>query len=635
MKNATVFTRWCIYRATFFIGLFFNTFTNVQCSAQSTTEHPPNVLVIVADDMGFSDPGFMGSRIKTPHLDALAAKGKLFTKFYNNTKCNPTRASLLTGLYAPEAGLRNGAVKKDKPGTPNVQQGYLSPQALTMATALGSQGYQTFLSGKWHLGQVPGHFPWQRGFDRFYGLLIGASSYYGIHTDPAGNEQIPAMAFDGKKYLPPDSGFYATNAYTDKAIDFLEERKSQQPFFLYMAYTAPHWPLHALPAEIEPYRGTFDEGWQKLRPPRWYNMVDKGMFNPARGTPWYDPKVREWDSLLSPAFFTARMEVYAAMLSNLDSNIGRLVSYLKSTGQYENTIILFFSDNGSDPVTLGDSKHIKNAADIGKKDTWANIRFDWAWYCNTPFRGFKGDLYEGGIRSPLLVHWPKGIKEAGIDTSHIIHTIDIAPTLYRLTGFEYPDTYEGRTLKPLKGMPFDGLLSATTNSKANETQARNSRPLYWEFTNKLALREGPWKLIYFAETGKSELFNLDIDPYEKNNLSQQYPLKTQQYTGQVIKWWGNVVGNFIFDKEEVTKQSSVYPNPVKQASPLFVNLSEASLPANIKVYTQQGHLVLEKTITRLNVLKPHFLSQMLTPGLYHIVFNVDGQQVVRRLVVTP
>ncbi len=483
----------------------------------------PNVVLILADDLGFSDIGCYGSEIETPNLDRLAARGLRFTQFYNCGRCCPSRASILTGLYPHQTGI---GYMNDNHGLPGYT-GDLNDRCLTLAEALRAAGYQTWISGKWHVTPVNSsrqNWPLQRGFDRFYGTIHGAGSYYDPVTLARGNEYIQPEAHD----------FYYTDAITDNACRFLEEGKSEDPFFLYLAYTAPHWPLHARPEDIARCRDRYLAGWDELRKRRYQRQIDIGLLEPRwpitpreRDIPaWEEVKDREWQAL--------RMAVYAAQVESMDRGIGRIVSWLERSGRLDDTLILFASDNGGcaeemnaklrgmhvpektrqgGPVRFGNDPSIVP----GPEDTYASYGVPWANLSNTPFRLFKQYVHEGGIASPLIAHWPSGIAARGGFCRQTGHVMDIMSTCLELARARYPMEFRGRPVLPCEGRSL---------VRALQGKAPEPRILCWEHRGNRAVLKNHWKLVSRASTGgagKWELYDLRDDRTEMRDQAAAHP----------------------------------------------------------------------------------------------------------------
>ncbi|MHC4880013.1 MAG: arylsulfatase [Planctomycetota bacterium] len=465
----------------------------------------PNIVIIVCDDMGFSDLGCYGSEIDTPNLDALAADGLRFTDFHNNAKCSETRASLLTGLWHQQSkNLRKGG-------------------HVTLAEVLRSAGYSTMMSGKWH---VAGH-PRDRGFDRYFGFLGGAINFFtGLDWGSGKN----LMRLDRDVYTAPE-GFYSTNAFTDYAIEFIDEAKTQapeKPFFLYLAHNAPHFPLHALPEDIAKYRGRFREGWDAIRQRRYAKLQKLGIVDDTWRLSARDPKVEAWSQITreQAEFLLPMMEVYAAMVDRLDQNIGRLVSHLRERGELDNTLIVFFSDNGACPY-----KRMKSP-DVPPGPANSDIAYDarWANMCNTPLRLYKQYAHEGGSSTPLIAHWPAGIPKSanGSLTPFTSHLVDLMPTVVELAGTEYPKAIDGRSILPMEGTSLVPAL------KAGQTN-RGDKPIFWEFAANHAVRDGRWKLV--AERSKDwELYDLSTDRSETQDLAGSQPDRVRRLAARYDAW---------------------------------------------------------------------------------------------------
>jgi arylsulfatase A-like enzyme len=497
----------------------------------------PNIVLILVDDMGFSDLGCYGSEIPTPHLDALAAGGLRFTQFYNTARCSPTRAALITGLHPHQAGM--GRLAEEGVGLtvshPEGYLGYLNSRSVTIAEALRPAGYKSYLAGKWHLGQRDeGKWPRQRGFDRFYGLLPGASSFF----KPAGNR---SLTLDNQPLPPPtDPDYYTTDAFTDFAIQTVREHTSPEPFFLYLALTAPHWPLHARPEDIAKFTGKYRAGWDALRAERHARQKSLGLFPADAPLSPRDENARAWDAL-TPAEQTGldyRMAVYAAQVHRMDWNIGRLVATLREQGRLENTLLIFLSDNGgcAEPYTdLGGqpAERINDPAFSG------NVSYGtgWANASNTPFRKFKSQLYEGGIATPLIVHWPAGLKtKPGSFESTPGYLTDIMPTALAVAGATYPAVSHGQPTVPLEGRSLLPLLTASSAPVAQ-------RVFTWEQYGFKAVRVGDLKAVFSppglhdkAGRGQWELYDLARDRNEVHDLAAARPGDLQQLVAHWDAW---------------------------------------------------------------------------------------------------
>lgn len=509
-----------LYSGVGVLGLIFITENEIIAATK------PNIILILADDMGFSDIGCFGSEISTPNLDKLAQKGVRFTQFYSAARCCPTRASLLTGLYQHQAGI--GDMVNDL-GYPSYQ-GYLNNSSITLAEALKLNGYNTYMSGKWHVGSRTEALPRQRGFDRFFGLVDGAGSYF--RREPYRiNQNAPHWMIDDTDYDPPTEGFYMTNAIADYALQFLDEEKTkEEPFFMYMAFTAPHWPLHALPADIAKYRGKYIKGWDVLRRERFERMKKMGLLEQSVKLSERDERVSEWNSLTvdEQKMWDLRMAVYAAMIDNLDQNIGRVLNKLHIMGELENTLIIFLSDNGGCHEEIKNKgNYLPTSAETGTADSFDSYEYPWANVSNTPFRMHKHWVHEGGISTPFIAFLPEKIK-AGQLVKQPGHIIDIMPTLLDFAGGKYPEVFKNNLLTPLEGVSLSGLFS--------EGKLQRNNSLFWEHEGNRAVREGDWKLVskYNNQMKKFEdweLYNLKIDRSETNDLSfENVELKLKMIT---------------------------------------------------------------------------------------------------------
>jgi arylsulfatase len=516
----------------------------------------PNIILIMADDMGYSDIGCYGGEIHTPNLDGLADGGLRFTQFYNTARCCPTRASLMTGLYQHQAGV--GHMMSDKGY--NGYRGDLNNRCVTIAEVLKQAGYSTYMSGKWHVTKSikpdgdKHNWPLQRGFDRFFGTIHGAGSFYDPNTLTRDNTQI----------VPDNDDFYYTNAISDNAVKFIAEHKSRnpdEPFFMYVPYTAPHWPMHALPDDIARYKGRYDGGWDALRLERHKRMIEMGIVESKWKITPRDKAVPPWAEAKDKQWFARRMEVYAAMVDCLDQGVGRIVSELKKTGSFESTLVFFLADNGgcaeeygsrgavkpdpSKPVVLKpmgkkelqtrmqpavtrDGRPVRTGYGVmpGPADTYIAYGKPWANASNTPFRLYKHWVHEGGISTPLIAHWPAHINARGELCRQPGHLIDIMATCVDVAGAQYPTEYKGYKITPMEGR---SLLPAFDN-RPIEREA-----LYWEHEGNRAVRKGKWKLVS-RHPGGWELYDLEADRTELNNLAEKYPQKVEQLKAMYESW---------------------------------------------------------------------------------------------------
>ncbi|WP_211329950.1 arylsulfatase [Deminuibacter soli] len=476
-------------------------------------QRKPNIVLIMADDMGYSDIGCYGSEIPTPNLDKLAGKGIRFRHFYNNARCCPTRATLMTGLFPHQTGIGHMTEEPADPngenwGTPGYQ-GYLNRNCVTLAEVLGANGYHTYMSGKWHLG-MHGEQKWplQRGFERYYGILAGAASYF----RPQGGR---GLTYNNTQLPAPQGDYYTTDAFTDSAISFVNAQHDSRPFFLYLAYNAPHWPLQAKAGDIKKFEGVYAKGWDAIRRERYARQLQSGIVD--RNTPLSqrDTAVRPWTDLSAQEQkdVAYRMAVYAAQVSCIDQNIGKLVTALEKKGELDNTIIVFLSDNGACPEPykeLGGG----TMADINNPELSGAISYGmgWANASNTPYRKWKRETEEGGIAAPFIISWPKGI--ARNQQSKIIdapcYLIDVMPTFLELSNTAYPKTYKNNIIYQLEGTSIAAVCTG---------RSFTAHPcLYWEHEGNRAIRKGNWKAV---KDGKSAwaLYNLSNDPTEEKNVA--------------------------------------------------------------------------------------------------------------------
>lgn len=482
----------------------------------------PNIIVILVDDMGFSDLGCFGSEISTPNLDALAADGLRFTQFYNTGRCCPTRASLLTGLYPHQAGM--GFMTGDS-GVDGYR-GDLNRQCVTIPEVLRQAGYATYMVGKWHVTKFTKadtkpedrfNWPLQRGFDHYFGFLAGAANYFHPETLTLDNTPLPV----------PTDHFYTTDAFMDHAIQFINDCPKDKPFFLYLAFNAPHFPLQALPEDIAKYRGKYKAGWDKLREQRNAKQVSLGLLDKEWALSPRDQKVKAWDSL-TPAEqdrFDEIMSIYAACVDHMDRAVGRLVADLRARGELDNTLIFFMSDNGGNAEGGPEGKLLGKPA--GGADSRVYCGESWANMENTPFRLYKHFNHEGGISAPLIVHWPEGITAKGELRSQPGHLVDIMPTCVAVSGAKYPSEFHGQAIVPMEGK---SLLPAFEN-RPLERDA-----LYWEHEGNAAIRVGDWKLVRYHRDGAWELYNLKTDRTELHDLATQEPERAKNLAAKWEAW---------------------------------------------------------------------------------------------------
>lgn len=488
----------------------------------------PNIILIMADDMGFSDIGCYGAEIHTPNLDQLAAGGMRFTQFYNAARCCPTRASLMTGLYPHQAGMgwmvNNGADLRPQ----GPYQGYLNDKCVTIAEVLRNAGYHTLMSGKWHVGESRPHWPTDRGFEKFFGLVSGASNYFDITK-----AKIPClkrhMAMDGQPYMPPKENFYMTDATTDHAVDFLDSHgRGEKPFFLYVAYTAPHWPLHALPEDIAKYKGKYMKGWDQLRKQRYQRLIEMGLIDEKWPLSPRDDGAMAWDEVEDKELMDLKMAIYAAQIDRMDQGIGKIMAKLKEAGKEENTLVIFLSDNGGchEKGPLGFDRR-KNGLPPGGVDSFMSYGRSWANASNTPFRLFKHWLHEGGIATPFIARWPAVIKQKGQITHQVGHVIDLMATCLDVAGAKYPKSFGHNDIIPLEGKSLVPILAGKTRNPHEY--------LFWEHEESKAVRYGKWKLVT-EKTGSWQLYDLEQDRSEANNLVDKHPEIVSRLESKYEQW---------------------------------------------------------------------------------------------------
>lgn len=510
-----------------------------QETAKPQQSQRPNILLIMADDMGYSDLGFMGSGIQTPNIDRLAQNGIIFSQCYNTGRCCPTRASLLTGLYSHQTGM--GWMTASNLGQPGYT-GDLNGHCVTIAQVLKQSGYSCYMTGKWHLTfdkfmttDGPKHnWPLQRGFDRFFGHLTGGGSYFTTETLTYGNDQ-----------LKPPKNFYLTSAISDSTVSFLKQHfrsKNETPFFFYVAYYAPHRPLHALQADIQKYRGKFMNGWDNNREQRFKQLKKLGMINENCLLTRRDTSIPAWNSLTEDEQKTwdARMAVYAAQIDRMDQGIGKIIKTLEEYGALDNTLIIFLSDNGGCAEFQGGKLRVEDLPMLGNETPAESYRTNWANVSNTPFREYKSFVHQGGISTPLIMCWPNKITKKGTISTQQVHVIDLFPTLAELTNSNYPLEWKGESIYSLQGKSVVKAINGKSFKRG---------PLFFEHEANRAVIDGDWKLVSKAAEkapwiGEWELYNLKDDLSETRNLIAQYPSiakKLQQ------KW------------ENWARQNQVYP----------------------------------------------------------------------------
>lgn len=517
----------------------------------------PNIIVILADDMGFSDAGCYGGEINTPNINYLAQNGIRFTNFYNTSRCCPTRASLLTGLYNHQAGIGKMTDAEDEPG----YLGHITTNAVTLAEVLKTAGYHTAMSGKWHVSNTNGRpdpkdqlawldhhkeypefspieqYPTSRGFERYFGTIWGVVDYFDPFSLVSGTKPIPSVP----------KNYYHSDAINDTAVAYIKDyAKQKQPFFLYVAENAPHWPLMAKPQDIAKYKDTYKGGWDAIREARYQKMIKLGLIDPKttklserwhNDLKWENNPDKDWDA--------KAMSVHAAMIDCMDQGIGRIIAALKQTGQLDNTLIVFLSDNGASaesaagygpgfdrPSETRDGRKIdystKKDNIPGSETVYSSIGERWANVANTPYRLWKAESYEGGLHTPMIAFWPKGITAPkGGFSKQVGHVMDFMTTFAELAGATYPKTYKGHDIPTTPGVSlvpaFKGHVVAGHTELFNEHfQARY-------------VREGDWKLVSTNDRNW-HLFNLAEDRSETNDLKAQYPDKVKAMDSLWQQW---------------------------------------------------------------------------------------------------
>lgn len=531
----------------------------------------PNIVLILSDDMGFSDIGCYGGEIRTPNLDGLAEDGLRFTQFYNVARCCPTRAALLTGLYPHQAGIGLMTADRKLPG----YQGQLGRNVQTIAEALGRGGYRSYLAGKWHVTRHAGPegpkdgWPLQRGFERFYGTIIGAGSYFDPATLCRGNTFITPV--NDEEYRP--EVYYYTDAISDHAVRFLAEHEvssAEEPFFLYVSYTTAHWPMHALPEDIARYRGRYDEGFEAIREARFERLKELGLVDAS----WeMSPGTDDWEKTPHQEWERRSMEVYAAMIDRMDQGIGRIVTELERQEILGRTLIFYLQDNGGcaegygrsapkepystelkpmapdelqrkiwPPMQTRDGRPVRVGPGVraGAEDTFIAYGRGWANVSNTPFRRFKHFAHEGGIATPLIVHWPEGIDDAlaGGLIHQPGHVIDLMATCLDTAGMPYPEAIDGQELVPLEGV---SLRPAFEGRSINRTDA-----IYFEHHLNCAIRDGDWKLVRTGRTQGArvdpwELYDLNGDRTELHDLAAEHPEIVERLSAKWESWADRVL----------------------------------------------------------------------------------------------
>jgi arylsulfatase len=545
----------------------------VSCSrvpgkADAAHDERPNIVIIMADDLGYSDIGCYGGEVRTPNLDKLATGGMRFTQFYNTARCCPTRASLLTGLYPHQAGIGRMTQDTGKPG----YRGYLTDNTVTIAEVLKQAGYNTGMVGKWHVSETreqprdkqlkwlahqenfgpfgdTAQYPIARGFDKFYGTIWGVVDYFDPFSLVNGKKQV----------MEVPKNFYYTNAISDTAVAYVKQfTKSEKPFFLYVAHTAPHWPVQALPEDIAKYENVYKDGWEPLRKKRYKRMVQLGLIDSISAplTPWMFAD-KKWADNKEAAWDARAMAVHAAMVDRMDQGIGKLIDQLRASGKLDNTLILFLSDNGAsneDPIRYGPgfdrNGNTRDGREVlfpkvrttenlpGPETVYAGIGTQWAHAVNTPFRYWKAKVFEGGICTPMIAHWPKGMKEKNVINTEMGHVVDFMATCTDLAHAQYPQQFKGNAITPMQGLSLKPVF-ATGGRKDPEY-------IFWEHFGSKGLRQGKWKIVKLDNDAPWQLYDLEKDRTEQKDLTAQYPDVAQRMQA---KW------------EELAIATHVYPLP--------------------------------------------------------------------------
>ncbi len=524
----------------FFVALLIGILTSgITLAADALSDsQSPNIIVIMVDDMGFSDIGCYGSEIPTPNLDALAAEGVRFSQFYNTGRCCPTRASLLTGLYSHQTGIGWMTSDQGKPG----YRGRLNEQCVTLAEVLNTAGYFTAMTGKWHVGFEHGVTPANRGFHRSLNLPAGGL-HFSNQTGPKGDTKLyldgENVARDDPRFAPP---WYGSDLWTEWGIKFLDEALAEEkPYFLYLAFVAPHFPCMAPEETVAKYRGKYLAGWDKLREERYARQIEMGLIDRSWPLTPRPEEIPAWDSLpeAEQKRYDDMMAIYAAMIDEVDKNIGKLSNALKERGQWENTLILFLSDNGGNAESGVPGKY--EGEHPGNPDSNVFIGQCWAHLNNTPFRKYKHYNHEGGIATPLIAHWPAAVAprpgpEGWIDTP--AHLVDLMATCVDVGGAAYPESFNGHAVLPMEGVSLKPLLTGTGPLP--------ERPLFWEHEGNAAIRVGDRKLVRQGIKGEWELFDLATDRTEQHDLAAEHPEEVQALLDQWREW---------------AKRANVFPKP--------------------------------------------------------------------------
>lgn len=489
-------------------------------AAVMTTSTPaaerPNIVLIMVDDMGWSDIGPYGAEIiQTPNLDRLAEEGLRFRQFYNNAKCTTTRASLLTGLY-PRNGGRGIEL--------------LDQHMITLGEGMKLAGYKTGISGKWHNGNRAPHRPIDRGFDQSYGLWDGCCNFFDPgQADPAfKGGKVRFFGENDRRITDFPDDFYTTDAFADRAAQMIRSfAASGNPFFVYVPFTAPHYPIQAKPEDIAKYRGKFSMGWDELQKRRYAKAIELGLIDKQWQLPPRDPEAKPWTEAKDKGWQNQRMEVYAAMIDCVDQGIGRILDALEESGKADNTLVLFLSDNGSCAESPGGENNTSQIP--GPKDFYSHVGPSWAYAQNSPFRRYKSRMHEGGIATPMIARWPSVIPATSF-TDQVGHIIDLLPTFLEIGDATYPERHEGEAILPVEGISLLPVL------KSPEATIGRSKPLFWAYAGSRAVRDGKWKLAWDAREKRWELYDMIADRTEMHDLSAAEPGRASELASAWETW---------------------------------------------------------------------------------------------------
>lgn len=547
-------------------------YTTAQTNAPKGNK--PNIIIILADDMGYSDLGSYGGEINTPNLDWLASQGTKLNSFYNASRCCPTRASLLTGLYPHAAGIGNMTTDEGEPG----YKGSLKSNAVTIAQILKTAGYQTGMVGKWHVSETKPlptkeeqlqwldhkittknfadtlSYPTHKGFDKYYGNIWGVVDYFDPFSLVNGTKPVQNVP----------KNFYYTNTIGDSTVAYINQfSANKNPFFMYVAFTAPHWPLQALEKDIKKYEDTYKKGWKYIREQRYKKMIKLGLINAKNvsSTEFMYPD-KNWETNPDVAWDARAMSVHAAMIDCLDQNVGKLIDQLKKTGELENTLIMFLSDNGASPErpeifgpgydrsgTTRNGEKVVFSVDKkvlpGAQNTHTGIGPQWANVSNTPFRYWKSKEHEGGISTPFIAFWPKLIKAKGGVNNVPSHIIDLLATCIDVAGAKYPTNFAGNAITPTPGKSLIPVFTGKIKGQLHDE-------LFWEHNGSAALRQGDWKIVRVDAKENWELYNLSLDRSETNNLALKFPERVSQMKTK----WSTLANEYtVFPKPQPAKNN--------------------------------------------------------------------------------